>query len=305
MPSYISHAIMGEELYNKLYQSKLIDRVPVDKDEMKGYSLGTDLSYLSKKIKKDPQNHQTREFFKNIIRYIKANHLEEDSHILALLYGHMAHYFLDINAHPLIYYIECGCQQVGAISKHNLVEGYINSYLTSKKLGKSIMDIKPKYFNQIDFKNTETTKLLNTVYGTMYGDYDVISTYKKVINIFSLLEYVIKNGLLNKDELRYLSLFQLFLERNNLTTSEIINEANDTYTNPVTGEKHNESLIELYDKSIEMSLDSIEAVNMCLYQNKSIDTLDKVFTDLSYDTGVKCSLGQKMSYIRKRKLKRH
>ena len=101
-----------------------------------------------------------------------------------------------------------------------------------------------------------------------------------------------------------LSSFKMFLERNNLTIEEITNEYNDTYTNPVTGEKHNESFIELYDKSIEMSLDAIEKVNTCLYQDKGIDTLDSIFTDLSYDTGVDCSLGKKMSFVRKRQLKR-
>ena len=51
-------------------------------------------------------------------------------------------------------------------------------------------------------------------------------------------------------------------------------------------------------------IDAIEKVNNCLYQDISIDTLDSIFTDLSYDTGVKCSLGKQMSFVRKRQLKR-
>ena len=53
-----------------------------------------------------------------------------------------------------------------------------------------------------------------------------------------------------------------------------------------------------------MSLDAIEKVNKCLYSNESISTLDTVFTDLSYDTGVKCSLGREMTYVRKRQRKK-
>jgi hypothetical protein len=271
---------------------------------MKGYSLGPDLAYLSPILKKDPQNYHTREFFKNTIRYIKENNLIENSHTLALLYGHIAHYFLDINTHPLIYYIEQGCLKVGAISNHDLVEGYINSYLVNKKLGKNIMEIKPEYFNQIDFKNKDTSELLNTIYGKMYGDPRIINTYQMVINLFSMLENILKSGMITYENIIQLSSFKMFLERNNLTIEEITNEYNDTYTNPVTGEKHNESFIELYNKSIEMSLDAIEKVNTCLYQDKGIDTLDYIFTDLSYDTGVDCSLGKKMSFVRKRQLKR-
>jgi len=304
MPSYISHAIMGEQLYNESIKENLFSRVNINKDEMKGYSLGPDPSYLSPIIKKDPQNYHTREFFKNTIEYIKENNLIENSHTLALLYGHIAHYFLDINTHPLIYYVEQGCLKVGSISNHNLVEGYINSYLVNKKLGKNIMEIKPKYFNQIDFNNKETSILLNTIYGKMYGDPRIMNTYRMVINLFSMLENILKSGMITYENIIQISNFKKFLERNNLTLEEITNEYNDTYTNPVTGEKHNESFIELYDKSIEMSLDAIEKVNNCLYQDKPIDTLDSIFTDLSYDTGVKCSLGKQMSFVRKRQLKR-
>lgn len=304
MPAYISHAIMGEQLYNEANKLNLISRIPINKDEMKGYSLGPDLAYLSPILKKDPQNYNTREFFKNIIKYIKENNLKEDGHVLALLYGHIAHYFLDINTHPLIYYIECGCQKIGSISNHNLVEGYINSYLVNKKLGKNIMEIKPEYFNKIDFKNKSTPKLLNTIYGKMYGDPRIINTYKMVINIFSILENILKSGMITYDNIVQISNFKMFLEKNNLTKEEITNENNDTYTNPVTGEKHNESFIELYDRAIEMSLDAIEKVNTCIYQGEGIDNLDSVFKDLSYDTGVDCSLGKKMPFVRKRQLKR-
>jgi len=138
----------------------------------------------------------------------------------------------------------------------------------------------------------------------MYGDPRIMNTYQMVINLFSMLENILKSGMITYENIIQISNFKIFLERNNLTIEEITNEYNDTYTNPVTGEKHNESFIELYDKSIEMSLDAIEKVNNCLYQDKPIDTLDSIFTDLSYDTGVKCSLGKQMSFVRKRQLKR-
>lgn len=291
---------MGEQLYNELNKDGNIFKTDISKEEVRGYSLGADLAYLSSNLKKDPQNFYTRDFFINIIEYIKENKLTENKHVLSLLYGHIAHYFLDINTHPLIYYIEQGCQKVGLISNHVLVEGYLNSYLTNKILGKNIMDIKSNYFNQVELSNKETTKLLNTVYGKIYGDPKIINTYKTVINIFSMIENILKSGGLSAENLIQLSNFKRFLEKNELTPEEITNTTNSTYTNPVTGEKHNESFIELYDRSIDMSLDAIKRVNNYLYSSSPISSLDKVFTDLSYDTGVNCSLGKKMTYVRKR-----
>lgn len=300
MPSYISHAIMGEQLYNELDREGHIFQIPISKEEFKGYSLGADLAFLSTKITNDPQNYHTREFFINMLKYIKENKLIENSNVIALLYGHIAHYFLDINTHPLIYYTEQGCQRVGFIPNHDLVEGYISSYLSQKILGRKIMEIKPDYFNQIDLSNPNISKLLNSIYGQMYGDYNIIKSYKKVISLFSLLEDIIKSGLIPEKMLIQISQFNQFLHRNNLTTSELVNDSHSTYTNPVTGEKHNESLIDLYNKSIEMAYEAIKVVNDYLYSQSDTLNLEQVFTDLSYDTGVKCSLGKKYAYVRKK-----
>ena len=74
MPAYISHAIMGEQLYNESIKENLFSKIYICKDEMKGYSLGPDLAYLSPILKNDPQNYHTREFFKNTIKYIKSKY---------------------------------------------------------------------------------------------------------------------------------------------------------------------------------------------------------------------------------------
>ena len=304
MPAYISHAIMGEQLYNECKKENLFNYIPIDAEEIKGYSLGVDFSYLSKDTKEDPHNSNTKEFFISILKYIKENNLTDNKHVISLLYGHIAHYFLDLNIHPFIYYTEYNTETVGPISNHNLIEGYLSSYLSEKILKKDIMQIKSNYFNQINLSDKKIIQLLNNIYGKIYKDNKIIKSYKKTLEIFSLIEKSIKKGIITKKLLIYVSKFNKFLERNDLTLNEITNESNDTFTNPVTGEKHNESFIELYDKSIEMSLDAIEKVNKCLYSNESISTLDTVFTDLSYDTGVKCSLGREMTYVRKRQRKK-
>ena len=304
MPSYISHAIMGEELHNEATKERIIFKTDISKSELRGYSLGADLSYLSKQVKSNPHDFYTRDFFISMIRYIKENKLTENSNVMALLYGHIAHYFLDIKTHPLIYYLECGCERVGIISNHDLIEGYISAYLSQTILNRDIMDIPPEYFSKINIANPEISNLLNSVYGKIYGDYHITRSYQRIINLFITLETCIKKYFKSKKMLITISQFENFLKENNLTTKDIINEEHQIYTNPITGEQHSESFIELYNQSIQMTLEAIYEVNRYLYDGNPIGNLDKVFNDLSYDTGVACSLGTKMTYVRKRILRR-
>lgn len=300
MPSYISHAIMGEQLYNEVYTSDSLSKIELSKSEIKGYSLGIDLSVFSKHMKSDPANSLTKDFLISMIQYIKEHKLTENSTIISLLYGHIAHYFLDTNTHPLIYYIEKGTESVGPIPNHDLIEGYINSYLCEMILGTDIMDISPEYFSGIDLSNKETIELLNSTYGLIYGDHQIIKSYKSIMSLFRFIEILKRKSKITKQSLIKLSGFDIYLKRNNLSPSEITNEENLIYTNPVTGEKHRESFIELYYRSIDMTLNAIDKVNRYLYSKYPISILDNVFTGLSYDTGVDLSLGKSMTYVRKR-----
>lgn len=291
---------MGSEVYKNAQQLGNIFHASIAENEFRAYSLGADLSTISKKIEKDPHNYYTQALFLNMLSYIKENKLIENSNILALLYGHISHYFFDINAHPLVYYNDRGCEKVGMLSNHTLVEGYIDAYLAQKVLNKDIMEVKPDYFSQVNLNLVEVINLLNNVYGKVYNDSTIVDTYKKTFMIFKTLETIIKSGLVSKKALIAFSNFNQFLVQNNLNVSELTNENRQIYTNPVTGEKHNESFLELYYRSIDMTLDAIIKVNEYLYGNISLSSLEKVFQDLSYDTGVSCSLGKKLLYVRKK-----
>lgn len=299
MPSYISHAIMGSEVYKNSQDCGKVFYVPIDENEFRGYSLGTDLACLSKKLKKDPHNEDTQAFFLNMVKYIKENNLIEDSSVLALLYGHIAHYFFDVNVHPLIFYTDNGSKQVGVIPNHHLIEGYLDSYLAKKVLDKDIMDIKSSYFNKIKLTSLKIMKLLNNVYGKVYNDSTIIKAYQKLLFLFSMLEDFIKNGSISKKMLIKFSKFKEFMNINKLDYNDFHNESKEIYQNPITGEKHNESFMELYNKSIDMTIDALIKVNNYLYKNYSLFSLEKVFTNLSYDTGVSCSMGKRMVYSRK------
>ena len=148
MPAYISHAIMMENLYSNYYNDNTLFKIPLNINDLKTYSLGTDLSSISKTLKSNPHKNNTQVFFLFIINYIKANKLVNDSNVMSLLYGHIAHYFFDVSTHPFIYYIEKSYPNCSIISNHHLVEAYLDSYLSSKILKKDIMMINSSYFNK-------------------------------------------------------------------------------------------------------------------------------------------------------------
>ena len=296
MPAYISHAIFGEDVYYKVSKDGLLLKTPICLEEIRTYSLGADLASFAKNI--DPHNQNTQAFFLNMIKYIKEHRLMDVPEVMSLLYGHIAHYFLDINMHPFIYYLEKGCEQVGMISNHTLVEGYLSNYMIEKLLCKESSEVKASYFTQGNLKSTLNTALLNEVYLKTYGEANIINSYRNILLALTTLENVIKSPLITKELLIKISGFQAFLDKNNLTLSELTNDANEPYFNPVTGEKHNYNILELYARSLEMTLDAILRVNGYLYGNLSLSSLEKVFTNLSYDTGVACDLGKNFTFVK-------
>lgn len=301
MPAYLSHAIMGEGLHKKSESDEKLFKVSVKKESLKANSIGQDLSMVSNTLNKyDAHNFNTKLFFMNLVKYIKDNKLYENECVMSLLYGQIAHYFLDVNTHPLIYYIEAGCKSPNAISSHMLVEGYLSSYMSEKILGKDYMSLKGTYLGHLDLTDKDVQDLVKWVYMKTYVDKQALFSYKSEFSVLKFVEDITKNPhLSSKEKLIKVSKFREFLEMNKLSLGEITNDSNATWTNPQTNERHSESFMELYDKSITESQEAISKVNGFIYDGNSIDTLNSVFTDLSFDTGVSCSLGKDLKYVRK------
>ena len=298
MPAYISHAIMGKNLYEELIDNKLME-IEVDKREMKGYSLGIDLSKLSHHLSSDPHNDSTRDFFLYMINYIKKNHLYQNKHAISLLYGHIAHYFLDINIHPYVNYLTDNTKQYGVISNHHLIEGYINSYLAKEILGKNRLDLEDTYFNQIDLSEEAVISLLRDTYRILYKEPNIINVYRKVMDTFSGIEKAIKISKFKEKTLVALSGFKTFMKKNNITESDLINEFHKPYYG-MDKKEENLSLLDMYNKSLLEAIYAIYEVNKILYKDKDRDILNKVFEDISYDTGISCQKTKILTLKRKR-----
>ncbi len=298
MPAYISHAIMADDIYKNNYNDKKLFKIPIDCKDLKTFSLGSDLASISKRLKSNPHMYHTQDFFLYMVNYIKLNNLVNDKEIIALLYGHVMHYFFDICAHPFSYYVESGCKDINIIPRHHLLEAYLDSYLTEKILHKDIRNIHANYFNQANLYNQKVGKLLNKVYGDLYGDRKIILTYRKTLAIFSLIEHFTKE--LFKKDLQKLFSFDKFMKVNNLTYNDLNNEKKYFYLNPFDGSYSCKSFLGIYYMAIDMTLEAIDSINKVLYENDDIENLKKVFTNLSYDTGLPPEKGHKILFLKKR-----
>lgn len=303
MPAYLTHAIMGNTIYNNAHKDESLFKIDIPLPALKASTLSPDLAKLSKS-NFNSHNKDTDLYFFNMIEYIKENKLYNDLDVMSLLYGNISHYFLDVYTHPLIYYISENCVSLNKLSPHVLTEGYISSYMSEKEQHTDYMNLKSNYIGSLNFANPNLKNLIRETYYKTYNDLTILKSYKTTFELIKLIEKLTKeNKLISKEKLIRLSKFREYLEINNLTKEDLTNEQKEYWTNPVTNEKHNESFIELYNKALTKTYEAIYYVNKYLYDNESKYILYKIFTNLSYDTGVSCSLGKNLIYVKKSSIK--
>lgn len=303
MSAYLTHAIMGNTIYNNAKSDNKLFKINIPLPILKASTLSPDLAKLSKS-NFFSHNKDTDLYFFNMIEYIKENKLYNDLDVMSLLYGNISHYFLDVYTHPLIYYISENCVSLNKLSPHALTEGYISSYMSEKEKHTDYMNLKSNYIGSLNFANPNLKNLIRETYYKTYNDLTILKSYKTTFELIKLIEKLTKeNKLISKEKLIKLSKFKEYLEINNLSKEDLTNEQKEYWTNPVTNEKYNESFIELYNKAQTKTYEAIYYVNKYLYDNESKNILYKIFINLSYDTGVSCNLGKNLIYVKKKSIK--
>jgi hypothetical protein len=247
----------------------------------------------------DNHNNSAKDYLLYLVHYIKDNSLQKDPDVMAYLYGHISHFYLDAFTHPLIYYIEKGCMPTSFLPSHFMVEGYLNSYLSKNVLDRDIMDVKAAYFNDVNFKKIEIKKIILESYKKVYNKNNVMLSFILVHDIFNLMESAYKETFKTMEFAKNVTKFDSFLKSNRLSLHEMANEDHNDWLNPVTGKVHNESFLELFYQSIDSSLEAINEINDYLYNNGDFDRVIKVIPDLSLETGLPKSKGLKMLYKRR------
>ena len=234
---------MAQDVYCKL------DNKDVDKDYMVTFSLGGDLARFSK-CRRISHKEKTEEFIDNMWNYIKENDLINNKEYMGVLYGHICHYYMDKVCHPLIRKVDKLSVNVG-VKSHTLIESYIDSYLINIKLDRDI----DKYDMKSLFKGrvSRIYRMIDNVYYKTYGVKYVSFSYFITKFLYSKIRLLFL--IIGKKNLKKIFKFDKYIDKNN--GIDIVNNGKKIYYKDYLGNDCNDSFMELYNKSIKLSIDRI------------------------------------------------
>lgn len=291
MPSYKTHAIHGETILPYIYAKTLIN-----KEDLKTFCMGPDaLIATDYRIFELQHAKETRNYFKMLLKLIKKNKLQDNSEVMAFLYGQIDHFILDVVMHPLIYYMTSDLPKEHLIDPHGLVENLIDDYVMDKYQKNDI-----DYYQKKTISDRKLLKLINDAYKKVYNANNISMKYNIGIMLISIYDKLIRRDklILAKHIMKLINLGDISYHKDYHKVLPYLNLNNDLWYNPETGDVHNESFDNLWDKACEVALETINDVNRYLYQDKNIRN-PIINDDLSFNTGIPCCEGQKLKYLKK------
>ena len=255
MPTYVSHTLMARDVYDK------IKNKDVDLEYMLTYSLGGDLCKYAK-CRYDSHHKLMDEFIYNICDYMKENNLINDGECLGFLYGHICHYVMDDEIHPLIRKVDKTCtKNISKIkSNHTLIELYYDNYL-SKKKNNTRLD---KYnYRVINAKtNKKISKMIDYVYDKTYNTKNVSRYYKFNLWLYRKIKYLYFIPGFNL--MKKIVGMNKFLINNK--SIDLLNNNNEIEYKMSNGKVLNNNLDSVYDSSVSRAVSYIKKVNEYLYK---------------------------------------
>ena len=306
MPATYTHHIFTEDVF-KVINPNIRDKIDFDIFNLFGksfdifYFTNTNLGYLG-------HHKNINLYFKNIITYIKDNNLENDSQVLAYLYGSLCHYILDSTIHPYIFY-KTGKFNTNDKStykykgKHNYYEYMIDAifYLYRNKQPIYKTNLVKEIFTNYEFSNT-LNKTIDEVFYQTYQVKDTSNILKKGIHNFKLM---MKFGMESHTGIRH-SVFK-FVDKLNIIKDKklaccnyyirnidvsVLNVEHKKWFYPVDpNTSYHYSVMDLYDLCIEKARKLINLVDNALYSgdDKLIKNAIKEIGDIDYSTGKKAN----------------
>ena len=313
MAGTITHSFFAEDMSKKIkFNNKYINN-------LKAFSQGHDMYFFiikkrknGKKIGNYFHNNNTKDFFINMINYIKDNNLYNNDEILSYLYGYINHYVLDKNIHPYVRY-KCGIfkkskpETYKYNAKHADLENYLDSYLIYTR-----EHILPgKYKSQNCLKPYKFSKELKDLIDyTFLKTYDFKNASKKYE--FGIRKACFEYALLRNDSFGIKRKIYYFVDR--FTSNKaykfhpvslaypigtyyyLLNLDHKTWNHPMDkNEKYNYSVIDIYNNSLKEAEDTINKVND-YFKGKKID-LNNLFKNISFSTGKDCLEKRKEQYF--------
>ena len=257
--------------------------------------------------------NKTQEYFINLINYIKDNNLINDKDTVSFLIGAICHYVLDSTIHPFIFY-KTGVfnKKYKNTYKYNNVHAFMEVFLDNDMIARR-EDIKPYHFKLgsfcfdiykfseslkdcIDYTFFKTFEIKNM--GKIY--YSSLKQMRNSLVIFrrdpiGVKKFVYKliDTFTSRKVFRFeaISYHQPLNDRHNF-----LNLNHKLWRNPIIYDlTSNESFLDLYLKSLK-----IAKVLICAsfdYINGKNIELEKIYTNMSYVTGLNCDVEKEFKYF--------
>ena len=250
MPSYLSHTIMANNVYQR------INGKTTDKNYMITYSLGGDLCKYAKC--RYASHHQDMDkFIYHMADYIKQNGLTNDAAALSLLYAHICHYMMDNTIHPLVRAVDKACQNNK--KNHRMIELYYDFYLTKQILNKRIDEYASS--NILSVRNNKTlNRIIDYAYNKTYNAKHIARYYKFNLSLYRKIKYLYI--LFGYNFLKKISHINKFINRNK--DIDLLNNNHLIIYKDYQGKPTNDDLITTYHKAVERSIKYIKGINKYL-----------------------------------------
>ena len=319
MPATITHAYFGKDIYDVL-DNNIVDKLDLSRVMM--FSQNTDslmfynlISLLPgkkiRKLSKYCHNNNTRDFFINLLNYVKANNID-DKDTYSFIVGFICHYVLDSTIHPFVVY-KTGIfdRKNKATYKYNNVHAFMEAFIDNDMV-KRREGINPYKYNTNKLFNTKafSKDLNNTIKNTYLNTYNVndmdkiyyksLKQMKWDLYLFRRDPYGIKKffyKLIDTITPRSCYRFEAVSYHYPLEDkNNFLNSNNDLWRHPTDYDKTStDSFIDLYIKALEEAKNIITSSFEYL-NGKDID-LNKVFLNKSYLTGEDCLEKKELKYF--------
>ena len=179
MPTLFTHHKIGDETYKKLNKN-LKKEIENSRKYYDMFNQGWDnLFFYPYKWKKTKdfaiyaQTNQVDEFFKNLVLYIKNNHLENNSDLCTMVYGFINHYTADTIIHPFI-----NSQEKKLGIKHGKLEFSIDTKIRENIKGRDFKLCIPK----LKFNNN-LLDLIDVTFLSTYNKKNIGKIFNKSHNV--------------------------------------------------------------------------------------------------------------------------
>lgn len=321
MPASVTHAFFASDVYDTLSADiknhLLLSRLRMfgqSTDSFLFYRLFSPLpSYGMRKFQHRFHVSKTQKFFITLIQYIKKNNLINDVDTCSFLCGFITHYVLDSTIHPFIFY------KTGAFHKdeiatyqynslHTLMETYLDYHLIKvrEKSNPYYFPISSYCFDLSPFSENLNSTIAYTfqeVFQLSDMDTKYFESLKHMsfaLRVFRQDRYGIKKGVYRfidsftpKNWIRFEYVSYHVAEKQ---AFDFLNFKHRLWRYPTSySTTSRDSFYDLYFKSLTLAKKMIEDTFDYLH-GKDVD-LCSIYTNLSYVTGLDCSIKKRLKYF--------